>query len=407
MSQKEIRTLLKQAGLPDVLDEETGFPHPGMIIRHYREQMIYEDPCGVTRRWTQHDLSKILGVTELTVRLMETQNKGLNSMKRREILARILNIPPVLLGLSTASDLTEYLQHPTSVASLKATSLFDDALRLYWDAHYIGTPTANIPTIRAWIRRIRQETSGEYQQTLLCEWFLLLAHMYADQRHFTEAFSLLDEALQMARANDDKELEAAILYRTGHIHLDHHTFILASDALSQAHSLVKYANAPLCGAICQTAGLALAFTAQTKADHSASERALAKAAQLTDTTEHDPYYVRFNYGRYLLELGDTQIVLGHPNAALNTLDEADVRIGLDQPQRKGYISILRAEACTRLKKPRWDMATDQLINAFDLSKKARSAYNIDYIRRLNHRIEQSPYANSVDAVQLRLMLHNI
>jgi hypothetical protein len=131
---------------------------------------------------------------------------------------------------------------------------------------------------------------------------------------------------------------------------------------------------------------------------------LTEAAQLTSTTDYDHYHVRFNHGRYLLELGDTQIALNRPNAALNTLDEADTLLGFDQQRRKGYISILRAEALTRLKKPRWDLATEQLKQAFDLSLYAESIYNIEYIHRINHRIQLSPYANATSAVQLRMSL---
>jgi tetratricopeptide (TPR) repeat protein len=253
------------------------------------------------------------------------------------------------------------------------------------------------------MHRIRQ-TAGDHQQTLLCEWSLLLANMYADQRKFLEAFSLLNDVLKMARGNDDKELEAATLYCVGHIHLDHHTFSDASDALSKAQSMVKYVNTPLRGAISQTAALAFAFTAQTDVDRTASERMLMQVSKLTDTTEYDPYHVRFNHGRYLLELGDTQIVLKRPEAALDTLDEADNKIGLDQQRRKGYISILRADALTSMK--RWDMAVDQLVRAVEISAPIESTYNMEYIGRMSSRIQQSVYAKSSPAVQLRMSIQN-
>ena len=40
--------------------------------------------------WTQTDLAKRLGVSEVTVRLMENQNVGLDSITRRRLVASIL-----------------------------------------------------------------------------------------------------------------------------------------------------------------------------------------------------------------------------------------------------------------------------------------------------------------------------
>ena len=401
---------LKEHFLKSVFSADK-FPHPGMVIRFYREKMVYTDQNGVVHHWTQQDLANALGVSEITVRLIETKCKGLDSMKRRQFVADLLNIPPVLLGLSTLDELSSYFDtmhpYPSSSSSQKGTtlSLFEDALGVYWESHYLGTPVVRVPTVLAWMHHIRQ-TVDDHQQTLLCEWSLLLANMYADQRKFLEAFSLLNDVLSMARGNNDKELEAATLYCLGHIHLDHHTFSDASDALSKALSMVKYVNIPLCGAITQTAALAFAFTSQTATDRTASERMLMQVSKLTDTAGHDPYHVRFNYGRYLLELGDAQIVLKRHEAALETLDEADNLIGLDQQRRKGYINILRAEVMTSMQQPRWDVATDQLTRAVELSSSIESFYNMEYIGRLSSRIQMSPYAKSYEAVQLHRTLHN-
>lgn len=181
-----------------------------------------------------------------------------------------------------------------------------------------------------------------------------------------------------------------------------HTFALSADALNQACSLDKYVSDPLRGAIMQARGLALAFVAQTNVDRSVSEHVLAQASKLVDTKEHDHYHVRFNRGRYLLELGDAQIVLNRPGQALDTLDEADNIIGLDQQRRKAYISILRADSLTTMKC--WDMATDQLSRAVELSSPINSTYNMDYMSRLSIRIQASPYAQAFPTVQLRMSL---
>lgn len=94
-----------KAGFPAIPSDKyppDKFPHAGMIIRCYRERMIYTDHNGLQRHWTQQDLANALGVTEHTVRLIETQCKGLDSMKRCQFVADLLNIPPCPFGAEYA-----------------------------------------------------------------------------------------------------------------------------------------------------------------------------------------------------------------------------------------------------------------------------------------------------------------
>src|SRR5712691_11409968 len=102
ISHSLIKTLLKQAGLPDFALDKEGYPDPGTIVRYFREKMKYLDSSdGKEKSWTQTDLAKRLSVSEVTVRLMENNNTGLDSIARRRLLASILKIPPVLLGLGS------------------------------------------------------------------------------------------------------------------------------------------------------------------------------------------------------------------------------------------------------------------------------------------------------------------
>ena len=87
---EKLLQVLKQAGLPQFQLDTDGFPVPGPVVRYYREQMRYTDKDGQIRRWTQADLATRLQISELMVRLMETKNKGLDSIERRKTLATIL-----------------------------------------------------------------------------------------------------------------------------------------------------------------------------------------------------------------------------------------------------------------------------------------------------------------------------
>ena len=87
--------------------------NPGLIIKSFRERMMYEDQfTGKRKHWSQQDLATLLGLTKVQVCNMENHNEGLDSIARRKTLARILRIPPVLLGLASLDDIVEIVGGP-------------------------------------------------------------------------------------------------------------------------------------------------------------------------------------------------------------------------------------------------------------------------------------------------------
>src|SRR5229473_7567413 len=69
---------------------EHNLPHMGQVIRHYRE----------LRQWAIKDLAKALQVTEHYVYEIESSSNMPESISRRTAIAKLLKIPPALLGLS-------------------------------------------------------------------------------------------------------------------------------------------------------------------------------------------------------------------------------------------------------------------------------------------------------------------
>ncbi len=76
-----------------------GYPLSGQVIKYYRQRKGKTSSGGVEMRWTQRDLGDAVGVSEVSIRAMENEHKGLDSFSRRQMLAFLLNIPPALLGL--------------------------------------------------------------------------------------------------------------------------------------------------------------------------------------------------------------------------------------------------------------------------------------------------------------------
>lgn len=89
-----------EQGFPAFDTGPDGFPRPGQVIRHFRQQKLKENG----KTWTQRDLAQVLGKRELAVREMELRDIGLNDITLRRFLAELFAIPSKLLGLAVLPE---------------------------------------------------------------------------------------------------------------------------------------------------------------------------------------------------------------------------------------------------------------------------------------------------------------
>jgi tetratricopeptide (TPR) repeat protein len=418
-----VRSLFIEAGYPAFDLDSEGFPEPGQVAKFFREQTTYTLSNGRVMSWTQKDVAKVLQCSEVSVRLMENKNVGLDSFTRRRLIADVLKIPPILLGFGSFEQLTAFLAHSQQATALsippiekETIALYQDAAKVFWDTYYLGTAQASVVGLTRWMSRIEGDASranGQQQQQLgeiLCSYYQIAANLYGDQCQYSKAFQCLDTALELAAQLGNNELKAAILYRTGHIRLDQRQFMLAKIALDGALALVNSAPAALQGAIFQTTGLAHALVAQSDGDRTKAQALLDQAEKIVlhdQQIKDDKYFVKLSRGRYFLERADALLAMGRPVKALDLLDEADDGIAPNQSRRRAYITILRAEASMRKKQPAFDTATDLLTDALHTSRSIQSEYNIRYIRRLYTQIEKGSYGNAPDARDLGMALKQL
>lgn len=418
-----VRSLFIEAGYPAFDLDSEGFPNPGQVAKFFREQTKYTLSDERVMSWTQKDLAKVLQCSEVSVRLMENNNVGLDSVTRRHLIADVLKIPPILLGFGSFEQLTAFLKYHQQATALsiapiekETIALYWDAAKVYWDMYYLGTAQASVIGLTRWMNRIEADASRANEQQrqqlgeILCSYYQIAANLHGDQCHYSEAFQCLDAALELAAQLGNNELKAAILYRTGHIRLDQRQFMLAKMALDGALALVNYAPQALQGAIFQTTGLAHALVAQSDVDRTKAESLLDQAEKIVlhdQQIKDDKYFVKLTQGRYFLERADALLAMGRPAKALTLLDEADEGIAPNQSRRRAYITILRAEAYMRKKQPEFDAATDLLIDAQHASHSIQSKYNMSYIRRLYIKIEKGPYGNAPDVRDLGIALKRL
>jgi transcriptional regulator with XRE-family HTH domain len=424
LDETRILKLLSDAGLPQFKLDKCGYPVPGQVVRYYRERMKYTDREGKVKHWSQADLARQLGVTELMVRLMETKNKGLDSIERRRALAQILKIPPVLLGLSSLDDLTVFLQKQDCHSDRKVyekkeggidnhtMQLYRDAFTLYNDTHSVGTAQGSIDEIEQWVERIheallstlanmRQRTELQH---LLWNFHALSAKIYGDDLFDWEhAFHHLNQSLTLAVEMNSSDLQAASLYRSAQIHFAQRNYSLAKSDLDGSLVHARNASPSIKGASFASAGLAYAIVEKDQAGMTYAQKLLDEAEKYASTSDNSNI-ITFNTGKYLLDRADALMSLGRPSKALEVLDDAEELTNTNQRRRIAYLNILRAECYIRLKKPDYAMAAMLLSEALTVSEAVHSSFNISHIKRLHKLIASSPYGNSPDVVELGIRL---
>jgi hypothetical protein len=130
----------------------------------------------------------------------------------------------------------------------------------------------------------------------------------------------------------------------------------------------------------------------------------AQAIVLTNKGNGDGRFVKFDYGKYLLEYADVLIALKRPGKALEVLNDASEEIDTSLRRRHAYINILQAEALMRSKRPQLDTATDLLTGAFTVSASIKSEFTIGHVIRRYNELRKGSYGNSTDVVDLGLSL---
>ncbi len=422
-----VRELWIAAGFPEYALGDDGYPIPGIVIRIFRERMTYTDANGKGKSWTQADLARRMGLSEVTIRLMETQDATLDSITRRRLVADILKIPYVFLGLGTLEHLAEFLktlpETPSAVPMPEAITgeyigketiaLYRDAAGVYWEQHYIGTAQGAIDEIQRWINRLRADTEKVSSnqkhelQEIECSFHHLLIKIYDDLCFHGQGLAQVSQAMELALALQSDELLAATHYRAGYLNFGQRNFQAAKANFDAAVSLSGKVCPQLRGAILSATGLAYALIAQDESDKTLALKYLDQAGDIVyrGQLEDDGHFIKLSVGKYGIDRVDALVSMKRFGAALRAADEAERGIPQNHTRRHAYLDILRAEAFIRSQtRPRYDIATDLLLKSFAISKDINSHFNITYIARLYNLLAKTTYANAPKVRDLGLAL---
>lgn len=151
------------------------------------------------------------------------------------MLAKLLQIPPVLLGVSTLDDLLPGLPTKPSPAQPQSTLLsksggksidvkaYRQALKTYSTLHHTSTAIGSWNTINRDVDALERALlygKNEKQQwskvaCLLCGYHLLLSYIARDQQWYELATTHCDQAYGLARNEHLPDMQAAILQQRG------------------------------------------------------------------------------------------------------------------------------------------------------------------------------------------------
>ncbi len=248
---------------------EGGFPHLGQVIRHYRKM------CGIEKK----ELAILLGYTQRYVEMLESdQNKEMPQLiSRRTVLAQILHIPPVLLGLSSLvlnnpeekNTIHPELLHIENIAEARKIAFYEGMLVLCWESYYTSSiehAEKNVAFCSEMLKDEAKETRGiqrDQFDALRCRFYRLSALVSRENLEIEQAYTQIDEAVNIAMHLNNPELIAASLVGRIRIHYNKQRFI---EALQDAEHACSYADAdllrdPLKGKCYQMAGEAQAYLA--------------------------------------------------------------------------------------------------------------------------------------------------
>jgi transcriptional regulator with XRE-family HTH domain len=248
-------------------------PHMGEVISHYRRKRGYR---------TQTDFAIAAGVVLRTVQEWEASMMT-HDHERRILLAKMLRIPPLLLGLDwrlvfyedNTGKYTDPSEHLAEIVGEDTYYHYEDTLIMGWECLRNGKGSHIADRFQRRLRKldalVKDVPAWEREAwlSLLCQYYQLssgINHNYTRKSNLTGDITT---ALQIATELDDKELIATCRMHRARIYLEQQQYHLADADAQVAMGYLDQAQAPLKG---NTYLLSAAIHAQFSASDGTEEK---------------------------------------------------------------------------------------------------------------------------------------
>jgi tetratricopeptide (TPR) repeat protein len=435
--------------------QEDGWPDAGQVMRSFREKR------GITAK----AFGKLYGkemrengkpICERWILEMELENKVPTDITRRRIIARLLSIPPTLLGLASLED-TILLQpqkktiSPTQSATIRTSKLqnvasditrYEKNIRIALDLHRTSNAQSLLQDINTDIRDlecIEGQARGDFLyrvRELLVSNDLLATKIVKDQGQFALAYVYANNAVRVAKSLEDAELQAAATYTRGCTKLEWGLFGTtqqgifqidrgkAKDAIRDFQAILQKTGIQQEGIHPQLQGFTMLqlsraqsfFRQSVHESVSANTLLLAdQAAEMVGRNTIDDPYTRIimtgtlsglHAGGYHLIKAGIFNGAGLPGKAIAELQDlkklTERTYGQDETRNQAWSDIVLAEAFLGLR--RYEDAIRKAREALVACHHINSMQNVAIITDIYSRIVASPYGKSHDVKELGEML---
>lgn len=419
--------------------QEDGWPNAGEVVRYYRRKL------NVSAEELAKQYSEVIHkeITARWILKMEQQNKVPTDITRRQILIKILNIPPILLGLASleqiANNTTDEVQRPST---LVYTSLdlerYTKEAHIFWKLHYAQTAQDTLTSLLAYINNLTsiQQTAKGNLELRICEllnsYYRLAATIQRDRGNFEESYILANESVRTAKkmGNSPYALQviAASQYTRGVVNLAWGAFgnqvkqgkatihkEKLEVALTDFERASKQASPQLRGIIYSEMSRAKALTSTSPTDITIALKLIEQAEHFIDMNSNDDFYTQILLNGDMKGLDKRRLILGRaktflaikrPAKAIDELVELEMlKEGPSHTRRRAWTHILYAQASFDLCD--YATATDEAINAFIGCNEVHAIAHLARVKELHTKLLTTEYKDNSEVKRLGRLLNAV
>jgi tetratricopeptide (TPR) repeat protein len=374
---------------------------------------------------------------------MERSNKVPADITRRQALAKILHIPPLLLGLgsieqicpeqNTDEQITPVILHSRLSPDL---SPYETRIRTFWllnetsQAHSVLEDTLiSIAQLEA----LEPQAGGNFQHhiyELLYSHYRLASRIHRDLMNLPTAYYYANHAVRITKHLARNDFIATSLFVRGFICLvwglhgkDVASGILCFqhdklvEALQNFEQALPLARPQLKGILQLEMSRVQAILSHSAIDITIALKTMDLAGKLVDceTRSADSYtnilldarVKGLDEEEYLLGRAITFNALGRSQRALEELDALDrlderKRRGKDQTRHYAWLELVQAQTYLGMKE--YYIATDKATKAFLVLRDLDSLDNIAFVHDIYHTLCSSSYQENAEVKKLGKML---
>jgi transcriptional regulator with XRE-family HTH domain len=385
------------------------YPHVGQIIAHYRVKRGF-------RR--QEDLATALGCSKRVIEELEgaASVKGPDSLDRRQVLARLLRIPPALLAL----DWRFMMDHGKPYGDEELASRLqaeDDAFTPYQNILlmargylYNGGPSYIADIVDDSLEKISPiaEDMPDFEKEpwleMLCRYYQLSSSFALRHLDKNKAYYYAQKAIEIAGRLENLSLLAASHYRCVRVHLDLRKYagneeekqerlINAKAEVQECLKYIEDVGPILKGNIYLIASEVYALSSQDEMTKRKCNEWQRKAETLVyrNDDREDETFLRLNATALHHEKAKTRILFGDYAEAHNEIVSARKTLNADLLTWHANLNITEA----RLYYAQGDLeaSSSMALEAYRVAKVVQSPKEIEEVKRLWHALNEKDTSN--------------